>query len=337
MKYIVCDKPGKFSLQEKDMPIRQKGEALLKITRIGICGTDLHAFQGNQPFFSYPRILGHELAAEVVDIEQNEQDLQIGDKLIIMPYLSCGQCIACRVGKTNCCTGIEVLGVHTDGGMQEYMSLPTDILIKAEHLTEEAIAIVEPLAIGAHAIRRADIQNGDNIVVVGCGPIGLGILSQAKLAGGNVIAMDVNEERLTFVKNHLGIDRTILVNENSRDDLQNINDGELPTIVFDATGNKAALEKGIEYMAHGGKYILVGLCKGDLTFNHPFIHSHEATIMSSRNATKEDMLQVKTILENGDFPTNAYITHQVSFSKMIDNFPNWTKPETGVIKAMVSF
>lgn len=337
MKYIVCDKPGKLRYLEKEMPVRKSGEALLRMTRVGICGTDLHAFQGNQPFFSYPRILGHELAAEIVEIGANDKGLAVGDKVIIMPYLSCGSCIACRAGKTNCCTDIEVLGVHTDGGMQEYYTVPVDVLIGAGSLSDEEIAIVEPLAIGAHAVRRAEIKEGEHVLVVGCGPIGLGIIRQVQLAGGDVIVIDLNAERLAFVKDKMGVKRTLNALDSPEAKLKEVTNGDMPTIVIDATGSQAALEKGVQYMAHGGKYILVGLFKGDLTFNHPFIHSHEATIMSSRNATMQDMLRVKDILEAGSFPTKAYVTHQVSFSEMIDHFDSWIKPETGVIKAMVSF
>ena len=337
MKYIVCEQPGQFLLKEKPAPKRKKGEALLRMTRVGICGTDLHAFQGNQPFFTYPRILGHELAAEIIEIEANEKGFKVGDKVIIMPYISCQKCIACRNGKTNCCTDIQVLGVHTDGGMQEIYSLPIDILIPAGNLSDEAIALVEPLAIGAHSIRRASIQKGETVLVIGCGPIGLGILKQAQLAGGKVIAMDVNAERLAFVQEKMGIEHTVNVLENPMEKILALNNKELPTIVIDATGNKKALETGVEYMAYGGKYVLVGLFKGDLSFYHPFIHSRETTLLCSRNATMEDMLKVKEILISGAFPIDAYITHTVPFSEMINHFENWIKPETGVIKAMVSF
>ncbi|MEM1123240.1 MAG: alcohol dehydrogenase catalytic domain-containing protein, partial [Bacteroidota bacterium] len=195
MKYIVCEKPGQFILKEKEMPQRKAGEAILKIKQVGICGTDLHAYGGNQAFFTYPRILGHELAAEVAEIGDNKQGLSVGDKVIIMPYVSCGKCIACRNGKPNCCTNIRVLGVHSDGGMQEYFAVPTNILIPAGNLSLSEIALVEPLAIGAHAIRRANVQRGENIVVVGCGPIGIGLMKLAQMDGARVIALDVNEDR----------------------------------------------------------------------------------------------------------------------------------------------
>ncbi|MFT6808241.1 MAG: 2-desacetyl-2-hydroxyethyl bacteriochlorophyllide A dehydrogenase [Saprospiraceae bacterium] len=337
MKYIVCNEPGSFSLLEKDKPERKQGEALVKITRVGICGTDLHAYQGNQPFFSYPRILGHELAAEIVEIDSNAKDLKSGDAVIIMPYVTCGSCIACRRGKSNCCTDMNVLGVHSDGGMQEYYSIPIELLIHAGNLSHNEIALVEPLAIGAHCIRRAEIEKNEAVLVIGCGPIGLGIIRQAQLEGGNVIVMDVNEDRLTFVREKLNIEHTINALKNPLEELLSNNNQELPTIVIDATGNKKALETGVQYMAHGGKYILVGLYKGDLSFNHPFIHSHEITLLSSRNATLEDMYRVKEILEKGDFPVEDYITHEVSFTEMISKFDSWINPETGVIKAMVHF
>jgi len=337
MKYIVCEKPGQFTIGEKEMPVRKEGQALLKITRVGICGTDLHAFQGNQPFFSYPRILGHELAAEVVEIDKNKQGIAVGDRVIIMPYLSCGSCIACTRGKTNCCESISVLGVHQDGGMQEYFTVSPDILVKANSLTEEQIALVEPLAIGAHAVARAKPTKGETALVIGCGPIGLGLLKQLQFAGAKVIAMDIQAGRLSFAENTMNIDQVVMATDHAEAEIRKLNNGQLPTLVFDATGNKTALENGIKFMSHGGSYILVGLYKGDLTFNHPFLHSHETTLLSSRNATMTDILLVKTMLESGLFPTSAFITHQVYFEDMINNFESWTKPETGVIKAMVHF
>lgn len=336
MKYIVCKEPGTFLLEEKRPPERKEGEALLRITKIGICGTDLHAYQGNQSFFSYPRILGHELAAEILEIGDNPQGMKPGDRVIIMPYLSCGKCIACRNGKTNCCTDIAVLGVHTDGGMQEIISLPTDILIPSGTLNDKEIAIVEPLAIGAHSLQRAQLQKGESVLVIGCGPIGFGIIKLAQVAGAKVIAMDVNNQRLKFAKEAFGVDHLVNALENPLESVLACNDNELPTIVIDATGNKKALETGVQYMAHGGKYVLVGHHKGDLSFNHPFIHSRETTLLCSRNATMEDMLRVKEVLESGEFPTEAYITHEVPFEEMIENFDTWLKPETAVVKAMLS-
>ena len=335
MKYIVCDEPTKFVLKEKAQPTRGANEALIKIHRVGICGTDLHAYSGNQAFFTYPRILGHELAAEILEIGDNNQNLKVGDKVIVMPYVSCGNCVACRNGKTNCCSNIKVLGVHTDGGMQEVVAVRQALLIPANQLTYEEMAIVEPLAIGAHAIRRAQIKKNDFIVVVGCGPIGIGLMKLAQIKGAQVIALDVDEARLAFVKNEIGVAHVVKVSETAANEVLKITNNDLASAVFDCTGNKRALESGIDYMSHGGAYVLVGLSKGDLVFSHPAIHAKESTIMCSRNATLEDFDFVIQNLKS--FPTDAFVTHQVDFNEMINNFDSWLDPNTKVIKAMVNF
>jgi len=337
MKYIICQEPGTFLLKEKDKPVKGRNEALLKVKEIGICGTDLHAYGGNQAFFTYPRILGHEIGAEIVEIEDNVQGLKNGDKVIIMPYISCHKCIACRNGITNACTNIQVLGVHTDGAMQEYITVPNDLLISAENLNTSEIAIVEPLAIGAHAIRRADLKEGETILVVGCGPIGIGIMKLAQIRGAKVIAMDVSEQRLTYAQDEIGVDFIVNALESPLEKIMEITNGDLANAVFDASGNKIALESGIQYMSHGGRYVLVGLSKGDLNFNHPSIHAKESSILCSRNATTEDFINVRDAISTGLFPTDSFITHRVNFTEMIDHFDQWTQPDNGVIKAMVSF
>jgi len=335
MKYIVCEKPGEFILKEKDAPVRKEGEALLKINKVGICGTDLHAYGGNQAFFTYPRILGHELASEVLEIDTNERGIKAGDKVVVMPYVSCGKCIACRNGKTNCCTNIKVLGVHTDGGMQEQITVPANILLPANNLSDNEMAIVEPLAIGAHAIRRAGIQKGETIAVVGCGPIGIGIMKLAQIAGAKVIAIDMNEQRLQYAKEKIGVDYAVKAGENAVEEVSKITNGDLCTAVFDASGNKFALEDCPNYMSHGGRFVLVGLSKGELTYKHPAIHAKEMTLMCSRNATTEDFEHVISVIDQ--FPTESFITHKVPYSEMISNFDSWLDPATGVIKATVDF
>jgi hypothetical protein len=334
MKYVVCQEPGKFVYKEKGNPVRKLKEVLLKIKKVGICGTDLHAYGGNQAFFTYPRILGHELAAEVIEADVTST-FKAGDKVVIMPYLSCGKCIACRKGKTNCCQNIKVFGVHIDGGMQQQVALPESVLLPTPDLTLEEMAIVEPLAIGAHALRRAAVEPGEFVVVVGCGPIGIGMIKLAQNAGAKVIALDVNDNRLAYAKNEIGADFVLNVLNNPVDQISKITNGDMATAVFDATGNKRALESGVDYMAHGGRYILVGLSKGELTYAHPKIHAKETTLMCSRNATLEDFEHV--IANIKAFPTSSFVTHRVPFNEMAAYFDDWLKPENNVIKAMVHF
>ena len=335
MKYIVCEKPRKFLLKEKEAPVRKENEALLQINKVGICGTDLHAYAGNQAYFEYPKILGHELASEVIDIGENDKGIKIGDKVLVMPYISCGVCFACNKGKTNCCENITVLGGHADGGLQEQISVPINLLLPANHLSDDQIAIVEPLAIGAHAIRRSGIETDENVAVVGCGPIGIGIIKLAQIAGANVIALDMNEQRLNYAKDKIGADHVVNVGGNALREVTEITNGDLCSIVFDASGNKNALETCPDYMSNGGKFVLVGLSKGELTYSHPKVHAKEMTLLCSRNATQEDFEHVMTILDK--FPTSSFITHNVPFIKMIEHFDSWLDPTTGVIKATVNF
>ncbi|MEP6683189.1 MAG: alcohol dehydrogenase catalytic domain-containing protein, partial [Parafilimonas sp.] len=208
MKILTCTSPGFFEYGTAEMPQPTKNNAIIKIKNIGICGTDLHAFEGTQPYFTYPRILGHELSGELVEAG-DAVGFEKGEAVTFLPYFNCGKCIACRQGATNCCMHLKVFGVHIDGGMKEYISVPADKLIHGEGLSYEALALVEPLAIGAHAIRRANVKKDEFIVVVGAGPIGLGIMEFAHIAEGKIIAIDVNDKRLQFCKDKLHVEHTI--------------------------------------------------------------------------------------------------------------------------------
>ena len=335
MKALVCEEPGLFQYIKKEKPLLQNGHAILKIKRIGICGTDLHAFEGTQPFFNYPRILGHELAAEIAEIETNNE-FTVGDKVTFSPYFYCGKCIACRNGLTNCCADIKVFGVHIDGGMSEFISVPVKYLIKGSEMSFDELALVEPLAIGAHGIRRAGVKPGEFVFVIGAGPIGLGVMEFARIAGAQVIAMDVNDQRLKFCKKKLNVAYTINpVKEDTMTELRSITGNDMPTVVIDATGNLKAINNSFQYMAHGATYVLVGLQRNEIVISHPEFHKREATLMSSRNATRGDFEHVIASMKKGLVVPTNYITHRVPFGQVKDDFASWLKPETGVIKAMV--
>ena len=198
MKALICTEPFSLNYEEQEAPQPQSGETLLQIKRIGICGTDLHAFEGTQPFFKYPVILGHELAATIV--ETDATGFTKGEAVTLLPYFNCGKCIACRMGKPNCCVNMKVFGVHTNGGMREFVTVPSSHLVHGMGLGFDELALVEPLAIGVHGISRAMVLPGEFVLVVGAGPIGLGIMEFLRIAGAHVIAMDVNPKRLQFCK-----------------------------------------------------------------------------------------------------------------------------------------
>lgn len=337
MKGIVCEQMERLKLVEMDEPTLNPGEAIVRVKRIGICGTDLHAYKGNQPFFTYPRVLGHELAGIIEEVGENSVGLRRGDQVSVIPYMHCGSCIACRNGKTNCCTDMKVLGVHIDGGMRELISIPVSHLIKTEGLTLNQTAVLEPFSIGAHAVRRSKLREGEAVLVIGAGPIGLGVMAFAKHLGSQVIAMDINDERLAFCRRWAKVDHTINGLQAPKEQLSEVTGGDYPTIVFDATGNTRSMADSFNYVAHGGTLVFVGLVKSDITFHDPEFHKREMTLMGSRNATREDFDNVLKAVKSGGIDVESYITHRAPFEEMIGQFDGWLKPESKVIKAMVDF
>ncbi|QOS77847.1 zinc-binding alcohol dehydrogenase family protein [Paenibacillus sp. JNUCC31] len=335
MRAVVCEEINRLVLREMDEPERAENQALVSIRRIGICGTDLHAYKGNQPFFTYPRVLGHELAGVIEEIGPNEAGLKPGDQVSIIPYLHCGHCIACRSGKTNCCVSMQVMGVHVDGGMRERIVVPVSHLIRAEGLTLDETAMVEPLSIGAHAVRRAAIRPGEQVVVIGAGPIGLGVMAIAKQAGAQVIAIDRNMDRLERSRSWAGVDFLVQANEQAVQQVAEITNGDYATTVFDATGNAHSMNEAIQYVAHSGQLIFVGLVKADISFHDPEFHKREMSILGSRNATREDFEQVMSILREKKWSMDDYITHRASFDQLPDSIDVWLSPDSHVVKAIV--
>ena len=244
MKTIRLEEPGRFALLSTDEPATSLNpeQALVRVRRIGVCGTDIHAFGGNQPFFTYPRILGHELGVEVVAVGSSTKNVHPGDRCSVEPYLNCGHCIACRRGKSNCCVNLQVLGVHTDGGMRELIVVPSRKLYPSTHLTLDQLALIETLGIGCHAVDRARVEAGEFALVIGAGPIGLTAVQFAIEAKAQVIVLDINPKRLEFCREHLGVPHLINATvDNPLEALKQITSGDLPTLVFDATGNAKSM------------------------------------------------------------------------------------------------
>ena len=334
MLTVICETPGVLRAIEGAAPTRAEDEVLLRIRRVGVCGTDLHIFTGNQPYLAYPRVMGHEISG-TVEAAPASSPLQPGDTVFVMPYLSCGQCVACRQGKTNCCVNIQVLGVHRDGAFTEYLSVPAQFVRKAEGVTLDQAAMVEFLAIGAHAVRRADVQPGQRVLVVGTGPIGMAALLFAGLRGGQVTALDTRPERVAFCLQHLGAHAGVLIGSNDLEELRALTDGDFYDVVFDATGNARAMERGFQFIAHGGKYVMVSVVRDSITFSDPEFHKREATLMGSRNATMEDFETVLAAMRAGQVPTTALNTHRMPLAEVPTGFATLLDPAQGVVKALI--
>lgn len=335
MKTLVCIEKGHFEYKNAPKPVLESGTAIIKIKRVGICGTDLHAYEGTQPFFEYPRILGHELSGELIAFD-NAPGFEVGEFVTVIPYFNCGHCIACRMNKPNCCTNIKVCGVHQYGGMAEYLSVPSYSLVHGDGLSLDELALVEPFSIGAHGIRRAGVKPGEFVLVIGAGPIGLGTMEFARIAGAEVIALDINEKRLQFCRENLNVHHLLNAHDpDIRQQLMAITNGDMPGVVVDATGNLEAINNAFQFLAHGGRFIIIGLQKGNISFSHPEFHKREATLMSSRNALRVDFEHVIEAMKTKKVQPSKYITHRVSFDNVKDEFDSWLNPKMGVIKVMV--
>ena len=334
MLSVVCRKPGELALEERPLPDRRGSDVLIAIRRIGICGTDYHIYEGLHPFLQYPRIMGHELSAVVLEAPIGSV-YSPDDPVIVIPYLSCGVCIACRKGKTNCCTTLKCLGVHCDGGMTERFALPEENLYPAAGLTLDQAAMVEFLAIGAHAVRRSELSAGDRALVVGAGPIGIGTSLFARLAGADITLMDRVPAILDLAGNITGIETRILADENAAERLLQQTGGEMFDVVFDATGSAAAMEASFAYAASGGAYVLVGVVKDRISFSDPEFHRRELTLYASRNATRQDFDTVVGAMRARKIPTDALNTHACALEEVPDSLPRWLHDRVGVVKAMV--
>ncbi len=336
MKALLLEAPKQFERIEIEPPGEPgPGEARVRVHRIGICGTDISGYLGKMPFFSYPRIPGHELGVEVLSVGEGVANVKPGDRCSVEPYINDPDSYSSRKGKPNCCEKLQVLGVHRDGGMRTEFLLPARKLHPSTRLAFDQLALVETLAIGCHAVNRADIQPGDSCLVIGAGPIGLATLEFVKLTGVKMIVVDMNEQRLDFCRRAMGVHHTIKASERLEQDLRDVTDGHLPDVVIDATGSSASMSGAFGLVAPGGKLVYVGITTDEVKFRHPTFHKVEGTLLCSRNALPADFRRIIGLIEEGTIDTNPWITHRAGFDELPAIFPTYTRPETGVIKAIV--
>jgi len=336
MKAVVCEYPGQLRIVERPAPHRADDDVLVRIGRVGLCGTDFHIFTGQHPFLAYPRVMGHELSGEVVAAPAGSP-FRHGQTVSINPYLACGTCVACRKRKPNACVNISVLGVHADGGMCELLSVPQSAVIDATGLTLDQAAMLEFLAIGAHAVGRSTIRPGDAVLVAGAGPIGIAVALFARLDGANVTLVDKRETRLAYARDRLGFDNVVPAGPDLSAVLSDRTQGDLFDIVFDATGSVEAMAQSLDHLAHGGELVLVGVAPGDLVFPDPEFHKRESRVLASRNALKADFERVIAAIKAGKLPLDALHTHSFPIEEMSDRLPQLMAGADHVLKAIGSF
>jgi threonine dehydrogenase-like Zn-dependent dehydrogenase len=373
VKSVVLEAPGRLTLRDGPEPGPPgPGEALVRVLRVGICGTDLHAYRGAQAFMRYPIVLGHELAVEVVAIEPATASaaapaaaLRVGDRCTVIPYLADGTCPACRAGRSNCCSTLELYGVHRDGGMRERFVVPLTHLVVGNDVDPDVLAVVEMLAVGAHAAARAAVAPHERVLVLGAGPIGLSVLAFVRRRARSVHVFDVDEVRSAFARD-AGLAESIAAEPApaaggaaaaaaggaalaaaggaAADDAHGLEaavrtalGGGLPDVVVDATGHRGSMERAASLVEHGGRLVFVGHTAGELTLHNPTIHRRELTIVCSRNATAADFDEVLRALRGGELDVLPWITHRTQVERLTEELPSWTRPGIGVIKAVAAW
>jgi alcohol dehydrogenase len=336
MKAIQLERPEAFRVIDvPEPPPPGPGDAVVRIHRVGICGTDFSGYLGKMPFFSYPRIPGHELGVEVVAVGAGVTTVKVGDRCSIEPYINCQTCYSCVRGHTNCCMNHQTLGVHRDGGLQRLFTIPARKLHVSTKLTFEQLALVETLGIGCHAINRAAPKASETILVIGAGPIGLSAVVFAKLSGAKTVVLDINEQRLAFCRERMGVEYTIRADGTELKKLEELTGGNWADVVVDATGSNKSMVNAMNYVAFAGRLVYVGITNQEIAFTQPLMHRREMSFLASRNAVTAEFKQIIGLIESGKIDTKPWITHRAGFDEMIGLFPTWMKPETGVIKAVV--
>ncbi len=337
MKAIQLEKPQVLRIIDTPNPeAPSEGQALVRVHSVGICGTDYGGYLGKMPFFSYPRIPGHELGVEVVALGKDVSHVHVGDLASVEPYINCQTCYSCRRGHSNCCENHQTLGVHCDGGLRPLFLVPARKLHVSKSLSFDQLALVETLAIGCHAVNRCAPQPGENVLVLGAGPIGLSVIEFARLAGARVIVLDLNEQRLRFVRESMVVPDTIVGGPQALEILQSLTQGQLADVVIDATGHNESMSRCLEYATFKGRIVYVGITTQELHFPHaPVMHRRELTLMASRNALPEDFKRIIQLIEQGRLDTRPWLTHRAHFDDLPNIFPSWLNPQTGVIKAVV--
>lgn len=336
MKTIVCNEPFRLTLERRPPPLPAADQVLIRIRRVGLCGTDYHIYAGRHPFLSYPRVMGHELAGEVVTAPRGSA-FTAGQVVAIIPYIACGTCLACRNGKPNACTHISVLGVHADGGMCELLAVPERAVIATQGLSLDESAMLEFLAIGAHAVARAGIAPGNRVLIVGAGPIGIATALFARADKAQVTLVDTRATRLAYARERLGFADTLEAGPDLKAMLGARTDGEFFDVVVDATGSIPAMNAALGYVGHGGKLVFVGVSPGEIAFEDPEFHKRETTLIASRNALAADFDRVIAAFKDGTIKRDDLLTHTVIGEELPSRMPELIADADHVLKAVAVF
>jgi len=337
MLKVVLEKPFKIKFLESDVPVPKKKEVLIKVLVAGICGSDLHAYRGTQPFLNYPRVLGHEIAGEIAEMGEGVRGLCRGDLVTVDPVFSCGKCYACRVGRGNCCRDVKVMGVHVDGGFSEYIIVPADIVYKApENIAPEILSLTEPLSIGAQANNRGDVSGEDTVAILGAGTIGLASLLIAKTKDCKVITADLLTDRLKLAR-ELEADKVVNIREeNLMEAIAELTKGDGVSVVIEATGAPQAVKDSIRIVSPAGRVVILGLTNDSVTISPIDLIRKELDFRGSRLNNKL-FPYVLTLLPSIENKVRKLITHKFNIKDINAAFELLDKHSEKAIKVLLTF
>ena len=339
MEAIRIEEPKRIEFIEIDEPVAKEGEAILKILYGGICGTDLGSYRGNFAYFDYPRVPGHEFSAEIVSIGENEYGLKKGMIVTCNPYFNCEECYSCKKGLVNACMDNQTMGVQREGAFTRYISMPIERIYDGKGLSPKLLAIIEPFCIGWHGIKRSSIKKGDKVLVVGSGTIGVFAALSAKILGADVYVSDVDEKKLNYVNKNFKFKGTIL--NSSKEDFDksvaDITNGNGFDITIEAVGLPQTFQDCMDAACFGGDVVVIGVGKKNLDFNFTIVQKKELNIYGSRNALKEDFLNLIDVVSENPTLFEKVITHIYPFEKAKEAFRDFDENKELILKILIDF
>jgi threonine dehydrogenase-like Zn-dependent dehydrogenase len=331
MRAVSLQRPGHAEIVDLPEPTQRAGELLLRVELVGLCGTDLNSFRGRNPLVTFPRVIGHEIAATVVE---GSRTLPAGSRVTVSPYTSCGVCASCLSGRFNACKDNQTFGVQRDGAMTEWLSIPEE-KVYASRLSLKELCIVEPLTVGVHAVSRGRVKREETVAVFGCGGVGLGAVAGASFRGARVIAIDVDDAKLSTAQAAGAVHLIHSANEDVHARLQEITDGHGPSVVIEAIGLPETFVAAVREVAFTGRVVYIGYAKQPVAYDTKLFVQKELNIVGSRNALPEDFREVITMLEAGRFPVNEAVSTEIGMDEVPSVLERWSASPTAFRKIMV--
>ena len=339
VKTIIINKPGEVNIIDTPKPMRKQGEALLKVLYGGICGSDLGTYRGTFAYASYPRIPGHEFSAEIIEIDDNDRNLKPGMIVTCNPYFNCTKCYSCQRGLVNCCTSNETLGAQRDGAFSEYITMPIERIYDGKGLPAKTLALIEPFCISYHGVSRADVKEGDTVLVVGAGTIGVLAAVAAKAKGAKVYISDIAEKKMNYAVETFGLDGGIL-NDNHEKFIQKVEEitgGNYFDVTIEAVGLPSTFLNCIEAAAYGARVVQIGVGKKNVDFDFTLLQKKELNVFGSRNALKKDFLELIDLVKAGKVDLEKIVTNTYSFDEAAKAFSDFDKNAASMLKVVIKF